>query len=254
MTLRTIIIAHRGESHLAPENTLAAFNLAWKQGADAVELDVHLTADGHLIVCHDDNTRRTAGRKLVIRQSTLADLRALDAGAWKGAQWAGQKLPTLMEVLDTIPENRRLFVEVKVGPEAVPALKKTVEASGKRAEQVVVIGFQPAVIAEVKRQMPEHRAFLLIDVRPDQRKGRRSPTVEEVIAAAREVKADGVDLSIGPVVDRSFVEKLRQAGLEVYVWTVDSPEVARRLIGFGVAGVTTNRAAWMKEQLAGGKE
>ena len=80
------IIAHRGESWLAPENTLAAFNLAWKRGADAVELDVHLTADGHLIVCHDDNTERTTGRKLVIRQSTLAELRTLDAGAWKGAR------------------------------------------------------------------------------------------------------------------------------------------------------------------------
>ena len=104
----------------APENTLAAFNLAWKQGADAVEIDCHLTADGHLIVCHDGDTQRTTGRKLVIRQSTLAQLRELDAGAWKGARWAGQKLPTLAEVLDTIPENRRLLVEVKVGPEAVP--------------------------------------------------------------------------------------------------------------------------------------
>ena len=184
----------------------------------------------------------------------MAELRELDAGAWKGAQWVGQKLPTLAEVLDTIPENRRLFVEIKVGPEAAPALKKTVEASGKRADQIVFISFNAPAIAEVKRLMPQHRAFLLIDLRPDQRTGRRSPTVEEVIAAARRVKADGVDLSADPSLDRPFVEKLRQAGLEVYVWTVDSPEVARRLIGFGVAGITTNRAGWMKAQLAGGKE
>ena len=91
MNLRTTIIAHRGESRLAPENTLAAINLAWQRGADAVEIDCHLTADGHLIVCHDDNTRRTAGRKLVIRQSTLAQLRELDAGAWKGVRWGGPK-------------------------------------------------------------------------------------------------------------------------------------------------------------------
>ena len=101
--------------------------------------------------------------------------------------------------------------------------------------------------------MPQHRALLLLDIRPDIRKGRRTPTVGEVIAAAREVKADGVDLSSDPLLERPFVEKLRQAGLEVYVWTVDSPEDARRLIGFGVAGIATNRAGWMKEQLAKGK-
>jgi glycerophosphoryl diester phosphodiesterase len=243
------IIAHRGESFLAPENTLAAFNLAWKLGANVVELDVRLTADGHLIVCHDDDTKRTTGRKLLIHQSTLAELRQLDAGAWKGAQWAGQRLPTLAEVLDTVPDGRRLFVEVKVGPEAVPALKKAVETSSKRAEQVVVISFDRAVIAEVNRQMPKHQAMLILNVQPKKHKDRRPPTVAEVVAAACEVKADGVALSNDPSLDCPYVERLRRSGLKVNVWTVDSPEVARRLIELGVSSVTTNRAAWMKEQL-----
>jgi glycerophosphoryl diester phosphodiesterase len=247
------IIAHRGESSLAPENTLAAFHLAWQRGADAVELDVHLTADGHLAVCHDHDTQRTTGRKLVIRRSTLAELRALDAGAWKGAQWAGQKIPTLAEVLDTIPEKRRLFVEVKSGPETVPALQKAVAASGRRPEQIVFISFHPPVIAEVKRRMPEHQALLLVSLRPDKSTGRRSPTVEEVIAEAKQVHADGVGLSDDPSLDGPFVEKLRQAGLDLEVWTVDSPEAARRLIALGVRGITTNRAGWLKEHLAGSK-
>ena len=113
---RPEIIAHRGESSLAPENTLAAVQLAWAGDADAVEIDVRLTADGHLVVCHDADTERTTGQKLVVGECTLAELRALDAGAWKGAEWAGQKIPLLAEILDTIPENKRLFVEVKVGP------------------------------------------------------------------------------------------------------------------------------------------
>jgi glycerophosphoryl diester phosphodiesterase len=262
------IIAHRGESSLAPENTLAAVELAWKQGADAVEIDCHSTADGHLVVCHDSNTERTTGKKLVIGQSTLAELRALDAGTWKGATWAGQKIPLLKEVLDTVPENRRLFVEVKVGPEVVPALKRTVEAARKRTEQVVVISFQPSVIAEVKRQMPQYRAFLLVDFQQDNEKRMtgasrqpffavstqsvqgQSPFFQKMIAAARAVKADGVDVAAQPPLDRPFVEALRQARLEVYAWTVDSPEVARRLIDFGIAGITTNRAGWMREQLS----
>src|SRR5438477_1876233 len=92
------IVAHRGESADAPENTLAAFRLAWERHDDAIELDVHLTADGQLIVCHDPDTRRTTGVKKVIKETPLAELRELDAGRWKGPQWAGEKLPTLDEV------------------------------------------------------------------------------------------------------------------------------------------------------------
>jgi glycerophosphoryl diester phosphodiesterase len=243
------VTAHRGESSLAPENTLASVELAWKRGADAVEIDVHLTADGQLVVCHDANTKRTAGRELRIAKSTLAELRALDVGAWKGAEWVGQKIPLLEEVLKTVPENRRLFVEVKVGPEAVPILKKAVEAAQKRAEQVVVISFNAAVIAAAKRQMPENRAFLLVGFEQDKQTKQWSPTVEKVIAAARTANADSVDLSASPPLDRAFVEQLHHAGLGVYAWTIDSPEVARRMIEYGVVGITTNRAGWMKEQL-----
>lgn len=243
----TEIIAHRGESSLAPENTLAAVELAWKRGADAVEIDVQLTADGHLVACHDDDTKRTTDQNLVIDKSTLAELRELDAGGWKGADWAGQKIPLLTEILDTVPENKRLFIEVKVGPEAVPALKEAVEKSRKQSEQVVMISFRPSVIAEVKCLMPRHRAFLIISFQQDKQTGNWSPTVEEMIAEARAVKADGVDLSVQPPLDGRFVEKLQQAGLEVYVWTVDSPEIALRLIDHGVVGITTNRSGWMKE-------
>lgn len=250
----TEIIAHRGESSLAPENTLAAVELAWKRGADAVEIDVQLTADGHLVACHDDDTKRTTDQNLVIDQSTLAELRELDAGGWKGTDWAGQKIPLLTEILDTVPENKRLFIEVKVGLEAVPALKEAVEKSRKQSEQVVMISFQPSVIAEVKRLMPRHRAFLIISFQQDKQTGNWSPTVEEMIAEARAVKADGVDLSVKPPLDGRFVEKLQQAGLEVYVWTVDSPEIALRLIDHGVLGITTNRSGWMKEQLAVDRE
>lgn len=249
-TIRPIeITAHRGESSLAPENTLAAVELAWKRGADAVEIDVHLTADGHLVVCHDGNMKRTAGRELVIAKSTLEELRALDVGVWKGAEWAGQKIPLLEEVLNTIPENRRLYVEVKVGPEAVPVLKKAIEASQKRAEQVVIISFDAAVIAAAKCQMPQHRANLLAGFEQDKQTKRWSPTLDEVIASARAAKADNVALSAAPPLDRAFVERLHQAGLNVYAWTIDSPEVVRRMIEYGAVGITTNRAGWMKEQL-----
>src|SRR5690606_38835440 len=97
----------------APENTLAAFNLAWERGVPAIELDVHLSADDRLIVIHDATTKRTTGVDLAVKDSTLDQLRALDAGSWKGEQWAGEPMPTLEEALATIPEGARCLIEVK---------------------------------------------------------------------------------------------------------------------------------------------
>jgi len=116
------IIGHRGASFDAPENTLASVHLAWAQGADAVEIDVHLSLDGRLVAIHDANTRRTTRVNRKVARQTLAQLRALDAGRWKAPRWAGEKIPTLEEVLGTIPPGQRLFVEIKSRADAAPEL------------------------------------------------------------------------------------------------------------------------------------
>src|SRR4051812_33214243 len=107
-------IAHRGESYLSPENTMAAIDLAWRNGADAVEIDVHVTRDGQLILCHDFDTARTCGQKLIIKDHTLAELQKLDAGIWKGDEFRGEKMPTIDDALASIPDSKRMFVEIKV--------------------------------------------------------------------------------------------------------------------------------------------
>src|SRR3954454_19895588 len=89
------IVAHRGESADAPENTMAAFRLAWERQVPAIELDVHLTKDGALICSHDPNTKRTTSVPKEIKESKLEELRPLDAGRWKGERWAGERMPTL---------------------------------------------------------------------------------------------------------------------------------------------------------------
>src|SRR5258706_7289864 len=113
------IIAHRGASHDSPVNTLAAVQLGWKQRADAVEIDVQFSKDNHIVVIHDDTTRKTGGLRRKVGEQTLAELRTLDVGRWKDARWRGEKIPTLAEVLATIPDQRRLFVDIKCGPECV---------------------------------------------------------------------------------------------------------------------------------------
>lgn len=242
-------VAHRGESADAPENTMAAFRTAWERGVKAIELDVHLAKDGTLIVCHDKDLKRTTGKPLAIKDITRADVRELDAGSWKGPEWKGEPVPTLDEALATIPEGARCFIEVKVGAEAIPPLVESVRKSGKKPEQLVVISFQADAIAESKKQLPEIKAYYLSSFKEDKKKpGVWTPSIDSLIAKAKELKADGLDLAAKGPLDAEGVKKIKQSGLEVYVWTVDDPAEARRFAEAGVDGITTNKAAWMKEQ------
>lgn len=126
------IVAHRGASFDAPENTLSAFRLAWKLNADVIEGDFYLTKDEQIVCIHDKTTKRVAPKQtsLTIARSTLAELRALDVGSWKHPRFANERIPLLEEVLATVPEGKRIFVEIKCGPEIIPHLK-TVDAGQK---------------------------------------------------------------------------------------------------------------------------
>lgn len=248
-------VAHRGESADAPENTLAAFKLAWERGVKAIELDVHLTADGTLVVCHDFDTKRTTGESHLIRTSKASDLRGLDAGSWKGPKYKGEPVPTLDQALATIPEGGRCFIEVKVGPEAIPALRESIRRSGKTPAQLAVISFQADAVAASKAAMPEIKAFYLSSFKPDTKTpGGWTPSIDSLIAKAKEIKADGLDLAFKGPLDADAVRRIKAAGLEVYAWTVDDPGEAKRLAEAGVDGITTNRAGWMKGGAAGLKD
>ena len=246
-------VAHRGESFLAPENTMAAINLGWKLGADAVEFDVHLTRDGRLAVVHDKDMKRTSGQKLVVAESTLAELQALDVGRWKGEQFAGERVPTIEQVLATVPEGKRLFIEVKVGPEAVPPLVEAVRRSGKKPEQLVVISFNADTIELAKKKLPELKMYYLAGQKQDEKTGKWTPPLDEVLRTAKRIKADGVDVQAKPTFDAAFVRKARDAGFEVHAWTVDEPDLARQLVALGVDGITSNRPTWLREQVEGAR-
>ena len=111
------MVAHRGASGLAPENTLAAFRKALEVGADAFELDVRLTRDGRAVVMHDRRVDRTTTGRGLVGTHTLEELKSLDAGSWYGAEFAGEEVPTLEEVFDTFPQELPIYVELKAkGP------------------------------------------------------------------------------------------------------------------------------------------
>jgi glycerophosphoryl diester phosphodiesterase len=246
---RVGIIAHRGASHDAPENTVRAMKLAWEQKADAGELDISLTKDGKLAVMHDKDTKRTAGVNKLIARTPLAELRKLDVGSWKGTEFAGEKIPTLAEMLATVPAGKTMFVEVKCGPEVVPELDRVLKASRLKPEQTPVICFKAEVVAAVKKARPDLPAYWLVSM-VDKKKKPPPPTAEALIAKAKAIHADGLDLQAAPELNRAYADKVKAAGLRLFVWTVDDPAEARRLVEAGVEGITTNRPAWLREQLA----
>ncbi|MFN0130709.1 MAG: glycerophosphodiester phosphodiesterase [Verrucomicrobiales bacterium] len=245
------IIGHRGASGHAPENTLAAFRLAWDQGADGIEGDFHLTRDGHIVCLHDADTKRTAagGLAMIVRDATLGELRQLDVGLWKGEAFRDERIPTLEEVMGVVPAGKRFFLEVKCGPEIVSPLLAILESGPLTRDQVMVISFNETVIERFKSVAPEWRASWLLDVEPDGN-GAPQPPVFALIDAAARMSADAVGLQADESLDAGYFKQLRTAGFERHVWTVNSPGAARRFVAFAVDSITTDvpgalRAAMM---------
>jgi len=246
------MIAHRGASHLAPENTLAAVKLAWQRGADAVEFDVWLTHDGRIVALHDETTERTTDKEWNVAEKTFSQLRTLDAGSWKGRSWAGEKIPSLEELLATVPDGKRVFIEVKDKARLVPELERVLKASGKRPEQTVVISFDFAAVRAAKKRMPELSVYWIQGTSPrrDKRTGRLSASPAELIRTCHAAGLDGLDLKYDSRLTKEIVAEMRRLELELYVWTVNSPEDARRMVALGVDGITTDRPGWLRKQLS----
>jgi len=242
-----VLIAHRGASHDAPENTLASVNLAWRRGPDAVEVDVHLSKDGRIVVIHDDNTRRTGGRNKKVREQTLEELRRLDVGRHKGRRWAGQRIPTFEEVLATVPRDKSLFVDIKCGPAILPQLELHIDRSGVQPEQVVLMSFGLSTVAAAKRRWPRDRVLWLCDAAGSERRADGGAGL--LLAAARQAGAGGLNVGARAAVDAAFVEQVKAAGMKLFVWTVNRPATARRFRELGVDGITTDRPGWLRERL-----
>jgi glycerophosphoryl diester phosphodiesterase len=235
------VVAHRGDSLAAPENTLVAARLAWARGADAVEIDVHLSRDKRIVAMHDPSTARTGGKDLAIARTDSADLRRLDVGRHSGPEFAGERIPFLEEILDTLPSGRRLFVEVKCGTEIVPILSQVLTDSGKRS-QVVVIGFGLGTMRACKEAMPDVPIYWLCGPRLT------GPYGKGLIVKALRSGLDGLDVHRFGLTP-AFVQDTHAAGLDLCVWTVDDARQAVVLGAWGVDGITTNRPARLWGQI-----
>jgi glycerophosphoryl diester phosphodiesterase len=231
-------IAHRGESGTAPENTLAAFQLAWELKADAVELDIYLSKDNRIMVIHDANTKRTSGQDYLVKETDSEILRKLDVGLFKDSKYKGEKIPFLEEAIQSIPSGKTLVVEIKSGPDVLPWLEKVVKESGK-INQLVFIAFDWQVIVSVKKMFPDNRCYWL-----SSDKKKVMARMDQIVTA----HLDGLDLHYS-IIDKQIMNRAKHLNLEIIAWTVDDPVEASRLISLGVKGITTNRTQWLRSQL-----
>ena len=203
-----MITAHRGASFDAPENTLAAFNLAWSQNADAIEGDFYLTSDRKIVCIHDKDTLRTAGVKLAVEETSFDQLRNLDFGSWKDKAFAGEKIPSFEEVLATVPVGKRFVIELKTGVEIVAVLDQELKRLKPAREALLIISFDAASIAMCKQLLPDIRAHWLTDIKIDMI-GNVSPQPESIAKTVLECGADGVGMKGEPkAIDQKFIAAL----------------------------------------------
>jgi glycerophosphoryl diester phosphodiesterase len=234
------IIAHRGASYMAPENTVASAKLAWKYKADAVECDIWLSKDTMIICSHDANTKRTTGQDLIISETSSVVLRTLNAGSFMDEKYRGQKLPFLSELIKTVPAGKELVIEIKCGSEVLPFLKREVSMD-KKNRIFTLICFDLQTIVEAKKVFPGNSCYWLCS---------KSDQLEANLSKVSEAGLKGVSLHYS-IIDEKVMKLAKELGLEVYAWTIDDPDEVKRLIALGVKGITTNRPGWILEQVEG---
>ncbi len=242
------IIAHRGASKDAPENTLAAFRLGWEQQADANELDLYLTRDGRPVVIHDATTRRTTGVFGYVNELRLRELQEFDAGSWKHERFAGEPIPSLDEALALTPAGKRWLIEIKCGVEVLPALQQTVEATGKPAEQFALIAFNYETLRAARQLMPQLNTYWVVSAGKSKTTG-QPPALDDLVRRANAAGFTGLDLDYRFQLTAEHVTRIKRTGLEVLTWTVNDLAVAKSLVAAGVDGITTDRPLWLREGL-----
>jgi glycerophosphoryl diester phosphodiesterase len=239
------VVAHRGASGHAPENTLAAFRRAVELGAQFIETDLQITRDARVVAIHDLTLDRTTNGHGPVYQQTLKEIRALDAGKWFASSppesFAGERIPTLKEIFQfAVERDVNFYLELKSGANwgvehAVVAAMRELNAIAR----VVILSFDPSTLDSVYRLDETIMTGFLCEI-PSNDLVERSVQVGARQLAPR-----------GDLVTPALVEKAHNAGLQVVTWTINEPEQMRRLIEAGVDGIMTDYPDRLVEVLRG---
>jgi len=236
-------IAHRGASRDCPENTIAAFDEALRQSCDAIELDLQLTRDGIPVVYHDRTLHKITGRRHRIATRKLDELRRLDAGAWFAPRFAGQRIPTLTEVLARYAGKTHLLLELKLRADQAIRLRlartvaQIIRDSGL-TEQVHLLCFDPTLLEAAAQAAGEVRTVLNV--------GRLIP--RSAVSVERLTRLDAISVNVRALT-RPVVVAARRAGLPLLVFTCNTRTDVERALGAGAAGVISARPGWLGSTL-----
>jgi glycerophosphoryl diester phosphodiesterase len=225
-----LIIAHRGASGNAPENTLAAFRKAVALGATFIETDLQLSRDARFVAIHDATVNRTTNGQGAVHDMTLADLRKLDAGSWFGSEFAGERIPTLEEILEFSKKNDVVFyLEIKPGAAwgGEHALIGALRESGE-IPRAVVISFDAAIVVNLRKIEPTLMTGLLYDGQIE------NPLEKAVEIGARQLAVRG------DLVTPALIAQAKKKDLQVVCWTVNHPAHMRMLAAAGVDGIMSD--------------
>ena len=226
-------IAHRGASSYAPENTFAAYDKALAMGVDHVELDVHYTSDGHIVVIHDDQVDRTTNGSGPVSDHTLAQLRSLDAGSWFGLQYAGERIRSLGEVLEHYKGRLYIHLEVKARAEGLASRAADTVRGYGMADSVTVTSFWKPSLEEIRAYAPEIPTGWLVPL------GGGAPWDDSVVEQAQRLAVTQV-CPRADLVTPGLVCMLHENGFVVRCHGVSTLKLMRRVVDSGSDGMTIN--------------
>ena len=234
MPIRPHIFAHRGARRVAPENTLPAFAAALEMGADGIELDVHLTADGQLVVIHDFNVEKTTDGRGEVERMTADEIARLDAGSHFSAAFAGTRIPHLEEVLDLVRDRCRINIEIKSNDLYARDASERVAALIRQRnlyDQVIVSSFNPITLIKLRRLDAAIALGVLYD--------REMPPFLRQVWAGPPISPQAQHPHHA-LIDAAYMQWAREIGAQVNTWTVNEPAEARRLADLGVDTLITD--------------
>jgi len=231
-----LIIAHRGASRAAPENTLAAMKKAMEFGADYAELDVCETKDGAIVLMHDEELERTTGQKGLIWEYTLAELKEFEAGSWFGEEFRGEPIPTLREVMQLVRGKMKLNIEIKGFDHEPGIAQKVVDVIREEnfEKECMVTSFDREIIEEVKTIAPELMTGFIFD--------------EDYLGDAFDGNWDALSCD-RQILDEELIKEAKDKGMKLFIWTVNYPVEMKKLIDLKVDGLITDVPDVLKDVL-----
>jgi glycerophosphoryl diester phosphodiesterase len=234
----TLRIGHRGAAGTAPENTLASFRKALSIGVDAIEFDIHRTRDGEIVVHHDFSLERTTTGSGAISDLTLAEIKQADAGCKFSAEFAGERVPTLLELVETIPAPVILFLEIKAGSFKYPGIEEELAAfltKHNLVERTNISSFDHFALLKMRQLLPTVQTGMLFSGRP-----------VDPVAMAKACGATALHPNYATFTKEQVAEA-HAAGLTVNVWTPNTPEAIAYCYDLGVDGHITDFPERLRE-------